>query len=589
MLVSQRYLVNRSVAEGVNLGRTVVMSAGLLVACGSGKTPSGDGSTGTPKTFTLTFASSGDGSLSANGTACRANQCTASFADGTVVPLTATADPGAIFAGFTGDCSGATCVLTMSADHSASGSFTRPPPAPPGKTRLIVHLDGNGSVQSTPAGIDCGKTCAAFFDSGTSLTLLQTAASGFHFVGWGAGCSGAGSCFLTLAKDTDVFAKFEADLPPPPVDECAGLVPLLPAKSVDLSIPLGHQGCADHTATDGQGALLFGTDVQFETSSDSYTAFTRSGTRQVTVSATPAGQAVPYGRDSGFQWFVSGETCNGPVGGGCSSSTEIVNLTSSGDAQSIRTLYSWRQTDGTPNSRLHWRSANDPRGGMLVTRIDVSNGLWFLRAQRYDAAGLPMAAVTDIANGIGATPVGTVSGISETGLALVIWQPLTRSNELAGRWIDAGGTPFTGAFAVAGLPLATDLHDDRTASLERLLDGALVLKANGARATMIRSGSTASEPVPAWLAAHGDGNLSIVDGAKAYAFYDSPGLGCGPVQVSVHARSGKSCGGLALVPASGTCATAGGSGYDGTTWVVGTGNNGLSCTRSFWPGLFSGH
>ena len=52
---------------------------------------------------------------------------------------------------------------------------------------------GGGTVSSTPAGIDCGPTCSASFDDGTSVTLTATANANATFTGWsGAGCSGPG-------------------------------------------------------------------------------------------------------------------------------------------------------------------------------------------------------------------------------------------------------------------------------------------------------------------------------------------------------------------------------------------------------------
>jgi uncharacterized delta-60 repeat protein len=73
---------------------------------------------------------------------------------------------------------------------------------------------GTGSVQSSPAGIDCGGACSAPFDDGSALTLTATPAAGSAFAGWsGGGCSGAGSCALTMSSDQAVTASFKA-LPP---------------------------------------------------------------------------------------------------------------------------------------------------------------------------------------------------------------------------------------------------------------------------------------------------------------------------------------------------------------------------------------
>ncbi|MEZ5313724.1 MAG: hypothetical protein R2862_08780 [Thermoanaerobaculia bacterium] len=49
--------------------------------------------------------------------------CAAEFVDGTMVEPVATPAPGSLFAGFSGDCSGASCMVTMSADRSVTAQF----------------------------------------------------------------------------------------------------------------------------------------------------------------------------------------------------------------------------------------------------------------------------------------------------------------------------------------------------------------------------------------------------------------------------------------------------------------------------------
>jgi uncharacterized delta-60 repeat protein len=71
---------------------------------------------------------------------------------------------------------------------------------------------GAGSVQSSPAGIACDPTCSGAFDDGTSVTLSATAATGSTFAGWsGAGCSGTGTCAVTMGADQTVTATFNAN------------------------------------------------------------------------------------------------------------------------------------------------------------------------------------------------------------------------------------------------------------------------------------------------------------------------------------------------------------------------------------------
>ena len=73
---------------------------------------------------------------------------------------------------------------------------------------LNVIKVGNGTVTSTPAGINCGATCSANYASGTSVTLSQTAADGYPFIGWGGACSGTGTCTVIMDSVKNVTATF---------------------------------------------------------------------------------------------------------------------------------------------------------------------------------------------------------------------------------------------------------------------------------------------------------------------------------------------------------------------------------------------
>lgn len=72
--------------------------------------------------YTLTTGTTGTGTGSIT-----ASPTGPSYADGTVVTLAATADAGSIFSGWSGACSGtaATCQVTMSANKTVSGAFSR--------------------------------------------------------------------------------------------------------------------------------------------------------------------------------------------------------------------------------------------------------------------------------------------------------------------------------------------------------------------------------------------------------------------------------------------------------------------------------
>jgi Big-like domain-containing protein/List-Bact-rpt repeat protein len=87
---------------------------------------------GTPVTFTvdqahtLTVAKSaaGAGTVTSNPTGIDCGStCSHGFASGTPVTLTASPLAGSVFLSWSGDCSGATCAPTMSADHAVTANF----------------------------------------------------------------------------------------------------------------------------------------------------------------------------------------------------------------------------------------------------------------------------------------------------------------------------------------------------------------------------------------------------------------------------------------------------------------------------------
>jgi hypothetical protein len=74
---------------------------------------------------------------------------------------------------------------------------------------------GQGTVTSSPSGIDCGPTCSADFTSGAVVTLTPTPATGSTFAGWSGACSGTGTCTVTMDADKTVTATFTSTVRPP--------------------------------------------------------------------------------------------------------------------------------------------------------------------------------------------------------------------------------------------------------------------------------------------------------------------------------------------------------------------------------------
>ena len=68
---------------------------------------------------------------------------------------------------------------------------------------------GSGTVTSSDGQMNCGTACQHAFSAGTSVTLTAAATTGSTFAGWsGGGCSGTGTCAVTMSSDQAVTATF---------------------------------------------------------------------------------------------------------------------------------------------------------------------------------------------------------------------------------------------------------------------------------------------------------------------------------------------------------------------------------------------
>jgi len=145
--------------------------------------------------------------------------CNEWYTSGTVVTLTATPNLGSTFAGWTGQgCTGTgLCIVTMDQARTFIATFDPTTPPPPTPFTLTVNKagTGTGTVASTPVGISCGADCNEVYNSGTVVTLTATESGGSTFTGWsGSGCSGVGTCIVTMDADKIVTATFDPITPP---------------------------------------------------------------------------------------------------------------------------------------------------------------------------------------------------------------------------------------------------------------------------------------------------------------------------------------------------------------------------------------
>ena len=129
--------------------------------------------------------------------------CSASYPHGTVVSLSQSPIGNSIFEGWSGDCVGNPCQLTMS--QSRVGELTYRVP-PPGIITITGTGTGTGAVTSSPSGISCTVTagvtsgiCNASFEAGSTVTLLGGSTQAGSFDGFSGACIGA-SCSIAVAS-----------------------------------------------------------------------------------------------------------------------------------------------------------------------------------------------------------------------------------------------------------------------------------------------------------------------------------------------------------------------------------------------------
>lgn len=171
--------------------------------------------------FAVTKSGTGTGTVTGTGINCGAD-CSEPYAPDALVTLTATATPGSTFIGWSGGtCTGTgTCVFNMPVGgvsipalplvNAQFDVIVMP------NFLLTVTKSGSGSGSVTGTGIACGIDCTETLAQHTMVTLTAFPLARSSFAGWtGGGCSGTGTCTLTMTAALTVNALFVAAPPPP--------------------------------------------------------------------------------------------------------------------------------------------------------------------------------------------------------------------------------------------------------------------------------------------------------------------------------------------------------------------------------------
>ena len=220
-----------------------------------------DNSGGSGFPLTIALGGNGMGTVTSTpaGIECGAT-CSEQFPSGTMVTLTATADSGSTFAGWTGACVGqAECTVTVDAAITVTANFGL-------QNSLIVVLggDGSGDVVSSPAGIDCGTQCSHQYPPNTSVNLTASPDTGSSFAGWTGDCTGPGICTVTVGAAKVVTATFAKTLYALTVTRTgtgSGTVTSAPAGidcGSDCTEPYFYNDMVTLTATPGASSVFAG-------------------------------------------------------------------------------------------------------------------------------------------------------------------------------------------------------------------------------------------------------------------------------------------------------------------------------------------
>ncbi len=144
------------------------------------------------------------------GISCGAT-CQVALPGGTPVTLTANADSGSVFLGWSGGgCSGTgTCMVTYPLG-SPGGTISARFELPNQSLSVSKNGGGSGTISSSPSGIDCGAACTSVFITDAMVTLTATPDANSVFAGWSGGiCSGTATCVVTMSEARNVTATFD--------------------------------------------------------------------------------------------------------------------------------------------------------------------------------------------------------------------------------------------------------------------------------------------------------------------------------------------------------------------------------------------
>ncbi|MGH3128427.1 MAG: InlB B-repeat-containing protein, partial [Gaiellaceae bacterium] len=172
-------------------------------------------------TLTVQVLTTGGSVSGTQGLSCPFFKCTVdltSWFDTTAAPagLSASPNPGHVFLGWGGACSGASPHCELQPYYGTKTVTARFAQIPLGPQHLLsVSRAGSGLGSVSGNGIACPGDCAETVPTGTTVVLTATPGAGSVFSGWSGACTGSlPACTLVMDAAKSVEATFTSVLSP---------------------------------------------------------------------------------------------------------------------------------------------------------------------------------------------------------------------------------------------------------------------------------------------------------------------------------------------------------------------------------------
>jgi uncharacterized repeat protein (TIGR02543 family) len=134
--------------------------------------------------------------------------CSALYDHNSSVTIQALPGANSVFTGWTGDCTGtaSSCTVSITQSRNVTANFALQQRS----LNVTKTGTGTGTVTSSPSGINCGSTCSAQYENGTTVVLTATPnTTTSTFTGWTGDCTGtASSCTVSITQSRNVTANF---------------------------------------------------------------------------------------------------------------------------------------------------------------------------------------------------------------------------------------------------------------------------------------------------------------------------------------------------------------------------------------------